>query len=136
MPMSPLDRLPGTWNLTMHHADIAEPVIGRQQYEWVLDGAFLQLRLAYERPDFPDALALFSPQRYHYFDVRGVVRDFDVTLSDDGWSTINITDDELSQRTTAQLTDDDTIEVTGQRSTDAGTTWEPDFTMTLTRATP
>jgi hypothetical protein len=134
--MSPLDRLPGTWNLTMHHADIEEPVIGRHQYEWVLDGAFLQLRWAYERPDFPDAMALFSPQGYHYFDVRGIVRVFDLTLEDDGWSMINVTEDGLSQRATARFSDDDTIDVTGQRSTDAGVTWEPDFTMTLTRATP
>lgn len=134
--MSPLDRLPGMWNLTMRHADIAEPVIGRQRYEWVLDGAFLQLRLTYERPDFPDALALFSSERYHYFDVRGLVRMFDLTLDDDGWSVIHLTDDELSQRATARFTDDDTIDVTGERSADAGATWEPDFTMTLTRATP
>jgi hypothetical protein len=134
--MSPLDRLPGTWNLTTHHADIEEPVFGRHRYEWVLDEAFLQLRWAYERPDFPDAMALFSRQRYHYFDVRGIVRVFDLTLEDDGWSMINVTDDGLSQRVIARFSDDDTIDVTGQRSTDTGVTWEPDFTMTLTRATP
>ncbi len=122
--------------MTMHHADVEEPVIGEHRYDWVLDGAFLQLRCAYERPDFPDALALLSPRRYHYFDVRGIVRIFDLTLEDGGWSTVNVTDDGLSQRVTARFTDDDVIDVAGQRSTDSGTTWEPDFTMTLTRATP
>ena len=134
--MSPLDRLPGTWDLTMRHADIEEPVIGRHRYEWVLDEAFLQLRLAYERPDFPDAMALFSPERYYYFDVRGIARVFDLTLDDDGWSMTNVTGDGLSQRATARFTGDDTIEVTGERSTDTGATWEPDFTMNLRLATP
>ena len=131
--MSPLDRLPGTWDLTMHHADIEEPVLGRHRYDWVLDGAFLQLRWTYERPDFPDAMAMFAPPRYHYFDVRGVVRVFDLTLAEDGWSMVNVTGDGLSQRTTARFTGADTVEVTGQRSTDTGASWEPDFTMTLAR---
>ena len=131
--MSPLDRLPGTWDLTMHHADIEEPVLGRHRYEWVLDGAFLQLRWTYERPDFPDAMALFAPPRYHYFDVRGVVRVFDLTVAEDGWSMVNVTGDGLSQRTTARFTGADTVEVTGERSTDTGASWEPDFTMTLAR---
>jgi hypothetical protein len=91
---------------------------------------------AYERPDFPDAMALFSRQRYHYFDVRGIVRVFDLALEDDGWSMINVSDDGLSQRATARFPHDDAIDGFGQRSTDTGLTWEPDFTMTLTRATP
>ena len=134
--MRPLDRLPGTWDMTMQHADIEEPVIGRHRYEWVLDVAFLQLCLSYERPDFPDAMALFSPDRYYYFDVRGIARVFDLTLAADGWSTTNVTGGGLSQRTTARFAGDDTIEVAGARSTDTGATWEPDFRMTLRRATP
>lgn len=106
--MGPLDRLPGTWDLTMHHADTEEPVVGRHRYEWVLDEAFLQLRVAYERPDFPDAMALFSPERCYYFDVRGVARVFDLTLDADGWSTTNVTDGGLSQRATTRFVDDDT----------------------------
>ncbi len=33
-----LDRLLGTWDLTMRHAALPEPVTGRQHDERVLDG--------------------------------------------------------------------------------------------------
>jgi hypothetical protein len=39
--MGALDRLIGTWEFTMHHAEMAEPIAGRQRYERVLDGAFV-----------------------------------------------------------------------------------------------
>ena len=133
--MSALDRLLGTWEFTMEHHAMSEPITGRQRYERVLDGAFVLQHWTYDHPDFPDAMGLLSNDRYHYFDVRGIVRVFDLTVDDDGWSMTNMTGDGLSQRTTARFTGDDTIDVTGERSTDAGATWEPDFTMTLRRAT-
>jgi hypothetical protein len=132
--MSALDRLPGTWDLDLRHADIDGPVRGRQTYGWVLDEAFLRLDWTYEHPAFPDALALYGPDRMHYFDVRGIVRVFDLDLGDDGWSMVNVTGDGLSQRATARFTDDDTVAFTGERSTDTGATWQPDYTMTLRRA--
>lgn len=94
--MSPLDRLPGTWDRTMHHADTEEPVIATPVRVGCWKTLLLQLRLAYERPDFPDALALFSPERYYYFDVRGIARVFDLTLGADGWSMTNVTGGGLS----------------------------------------
>jgi hypothetical protein len=126
--MRPLDRLLGTWEFTMQHSAISEPVTGRQRYERVLDDAFVLLTWTYDHPDFPDALALLSDDRCHYFDVRGVVRVFNLEIDDAGWSMIRL-DADFSQRYTARLSGPDVMESTGEASYDGGTTWQPDFTM-------
>lgn len=51
-----LDRLLGTWDVTMRHAALPEPVTGRQRCERVLDGAFLVLTSTYDHPQVPDAM--------------------------------------------------------------------------------
>ena len=126
--MSPLDRLLGTWVITMHHSAVAEPVTGRQRYERVLDGAFMLLRWTYDHPDFPDALALLSHDQCHYFDVRGITRIFNLKVDDAGWSMIRL-DEAFSQRNSARFSGLDFMESTGEASYDGGTTWQPDFTM-------
>jgi len=130
--MNALDRLVGTWEFTMHHAAMSEPVTGRQRFERVLDGAFLLQHWTYDHPDFPDAIALLSEERYYYFDVRGIVRIFDLEVTDDGWSMIHL-DDDFSQRSNARFASPDFIEASGEMSRDAGTTWQPDFTITYRR---
>ena len=95
--MSVLDRLLGTREFTMHHSAMSEPVTGRQRYERVLDGAFVLQHWTYDHPDFPDALALLSDDRYHYFDVRGITRVFELEVDDAGWSMIRL-DVDFSQR--------------------------------------
>lgn len=131
--MTALDRLVGSWEFTMQHSTMSEPVTGRQRYEWVLDGAFALQHWAYDHPDFPDAMAFLSEERYHYFDVRGIVRIFDVEFTDGGWSMTRI-DDNFSQRTALWFRSQDIIEGRGEISYDAGTTWQLDFTITLQRS--
>jgi len=130
--MSALDRLLGTWEFTMHHSAMSEPVTGRQRYERVLDGAFVLQQWTYDHPDFPDAMALLSEDRYHYFDVRGLTRGFDVDVA--GWSMILLAED-FSQRHTARFRGPDDMESTGEMSHDTGVTWQHDFTMTYQRVT-
>jgi hypothetical protein len=130
--MSALDRLLGTWEFTMHHSALSEPVTGRQRYERVLEGAFVLLHWTYDHPDFPDALALVSDDRYHYFDVRGVIRIFDLQADDAGWSMTRL-DRDFSQRITARFRGPDVMESSGEASDDNGVTWRPDFTMTYQR---
>jgi hypothetical protein len=132
--MSALDRLLGTWEVTMHHSDMSELVTGRQRYERVLDGAFMLQHWTYDHPDFPDAMALLSENRYHYFDVRGITRVFELEVDDAGWSMIHL-DEDLSQRQTARFRGPNVIGSTGERSYDAGVTWQPDYTMTYQRLT-
>ena len=132
--MSALDRLLGTWEVTMHHSAMSEPVTGRQRYERVLDGAFVLQQWTYDPPDFPDAMALLSENRYHYFDVRGITRVFDLDIDEAGWSMIFL-DEDFSQRHTARFHGPDVIDSTGEKSFDTGVTWQHDFTMTYQRVT-
>jgi hypothetical protein len=127
-----LDRLLGTWQFTMHHVDMPEPVTGQQRYERVLEGAFLLQHWTYDRPEFPDAMGLLSADRYHYFDARGITRVFDLDVDAGGWSTVRL-DEEFSQRNTARFRGPDAMEGTGEKSSDAGLSWQPDFTMTYRR---
>jgi hypothetical protein len=130
--MSVLDQLIGTWQTTMNHLAMSDPVTGRHTYEKVLDGAFVLQQSTSDHPDVPDALALLSDDHNYYFDVRGIVRIFDVTFDDAGWSMIHL-DEEFSQRTTARFSGADVIQSTGDVSTDNGVTWQLDFTMTYNR---
>jgi len=130
--MSPLDRLLGTWVFTMQHSAMSEPVTGRQRYVRVLVGAFVLLHWTYDHPDFPDAIALLSDDRCHYFDVRGVSRVFELEVDAAGWSMIRL-DADFSQRFTARFRGPDAMESTGEKSDDNGVTWQPDFTMIYNR---
>jgi len=132
--MSALDQLLGTWEFSMQHSAMSEPVTGRQRYERVLNGAFVLQHWTYDHPDFPDAMALLSDDRCHYFDVRGIVRIFDLEFHDGGWSMIHL-DEDFSQRYTARFRGPDVMDSTGERSDDAGVTWRHDFTMTYQRIT-
>jgi hypothetical protein len=132
--MSALDRLLGTWEVTMHHSAMSEPVTGRQRYERVLEGSFVLQQWTYDHPDFPNAMALLSEDRYHYFDVRGITRVFDFEVDDAGWSMIHL-DEVFSQRQTARFRGPDVMVSTGEKSHDKGITWQHDFTMTYQRVT-
>jgi hypothetical protein len=127
-----LDRLLGTWDFTMHHSGMAEPVTGRQRFERVLDGAYVLLNWTYDHPDFPDAMALLSPESMYYFDVRGITRLFDLQIDQTGWSMVRL-DPEFSQRTTARFGGPDAMDTNGECSSDGGATWQHDFTMRSTR---
>jgi hypothetical protein len=127
-----LDRLLGSWACVMHHVQVAEPVRGRQTYERALDGAFVLLRGTYEHPDFPDAMALLREQGYHYFDVRGLVRTFQLEVTAGDWSIIR-RDADFWQRSRTVFVDDDRMQGTGENSYDEGLTWKHDFTMTYER---
>jgi hypothetical protein len=130
--MSALDRLLGTWEFTMRHAAVAEPVTGRQRYERVLDGAFVLQHWTYDHPDFPNAMALLSEDEYHYFDVRGIVRVFHLGIDDGGWSMVRL-DEEFSQRLTARFRGPGAMDGAGEVSYDMGATWQHDFTVTFKR---
>ena len=127
-----LDQLLGTWDFTMSHSALSEPVTGRQRYERVLDGAFVMLHWTYDHPDFPDAIALLDERTYHYFDVRGVTRVFDLTIEDTGWAMIR-RDEDFWQRSAGRFRGTDAIDVTGENSYDAGATWQHDFSMSYGR---
>ncbi|CAM3818213.1 hypothetical protein ACXYTP_06710 [Tsukamurella ocularis] len=130
--MRTLERLVGSWSITMRHTAVPEPVTGTQVYRWVLDGAFLQQDWTYDHPDFPDAIAFLEERKLHHFDVRGVTRVFDLDLTDSGWSMIR-RDEDFWQRSIARFVDDDHIEGAGELSYDRGATWQHDFSIDCRR---
>ena len=127
-----LDRLLGTWDTTMHHVAIPEPVTGRQSFERVLDGAYVLQRTTYDSADVPDAMAVLDDERLHYFDVRGVTRVFELLIDEGGWSIIR-RDEDFWQRSALAFDGDDAMEGTGEMSHDRGTTWEHDFRISYAR---
>ena len=127
-----LDRLVGTWELTMRHVAVPEPVGGRLRYERVLGGAFLLLHWTYDRPEFPDAIAVLDERSYHSFDVRGVTRVFDLHVDEEGWSMVR-RDADFWQRSSARFLGQDAMEGTGENSSDGGATWQHDFAVSYAR---
>lgn len=127
-----LERLLGTWDISMRHVALPEPVVGRQRYEQVLDGAFVMLHWTYDHPDFPNAIALLEPSAFHYFDVRGISRVFDLQIDDLGWSMIR-RDPDFWQRSSATFVGANKMQGVGENSHDGGITWVHDFTMTWAR---
>jgi hypothetical protein len=127
-----LDALIGSWNITMRHAAMGQPVSGHQRYERVLDQAFVMLHWTFDHPEFPDAIVLLDDRTFHYFDVRGVTRVFDFEISALDWVMIR-RDEDFWQRCAATFVDSNTMEGTGENSHDAGATWQHDFAITYSR---
>jgi hypothetical protein len=127
-----LDRLLGTWAFSMRHVAVPDSVAGRQRYERVLEGAFVQLVWTYDSPDFPDAVALLDERHYHYFDVRGETRVFDLTAGEEGWSMVR-RDADFWQRSTVRLLGADAMDGTGENSYDRGASWQHDFAISAVR---
>ena len=128
-----LDRLLGTWNVTMQHVAMPEAVPGRHVYQRVLQDAFVMLQASFDHPDVPDATALLSEAALHYFDVRGVTRVFDLEITDEGWTMIR-RDSDFWQRSSATFRGPDEMQGSGQNSDDCGATWQHDFLMSYARA--
>jgi hypothetical protein len=127
-----LDRLLGTWDVAMRHVALPEPVTGRHRYERVLDGAFVMLQVTYDQPEFPDAIALLDEHTWHSFDVRGITRVFDLEPGPAGWAMVR-RDPDFWQRSTTTFCGSDAMHGVGENSSDAGATWEHDFTLDCTR---
>jgi hypothetical protein len=127
-----LDRLLGTWDFTMSHAAMPEPVAGQQRYERVLEGAFVLLHWTYDHPEFPDAIALLDESTCHYFDVRSVTRIFDLEIDAAGWTMIR-RDADFWQRSSVRFLSPDAMEGTGENSYDGGATWQHDFAISYAR---
>jgi hypothetical protein len=74
---------------------------------------------------------LLDERTYHYFDVRGVTRVFDLTIEDTGWAMIR-RDEDFWQCSAGRCRGTNAIDVTGENS-DAGATCQHDFSMSYGR---
>lgn len=135
MTESALDALIGAWDIEIRHRAFPDEVIaGRQTFEWVLGKAFVQQQWTVEHPDFPDAIGLFGPETYHYFDTRGVARRFRSSIGDGVWR-LQREDNDFWQRFTGRIgSDGTTIAGAWDMSHDQGANWEHDLTTAYTKA--
>lgn len=132
-------RLVGTWATEATHPGLPGTVVsGQATFEWLEDQRFLIQRSHYDHPEIPDAIAVIGiidgKPSMHYFDPRGVHREFTVDFTAGTWRFWNDVPG-FSQRFTLTLSgDDNAINGQAELSTDDGITWEPDLTITYRRA--
>jgi hypothetical protein len=138
--LAALDIFVGEW---IEQVEVPDAPPGRSIFEWDLKGSFLIQRALSPLPEYPDGLMIISlaPDGYlqHYFDSRGVVRLYRMSLQDRTWTLIRTEPDftplEFSQRFVGTISPDgNRIEGRWETSYDQGQTWEVDFPLTYTRA--
>jgi len=147
-----LDAFIGDWVLEARFpATQPAPSAGRQEgpqvrsrFEWALDRQFLLQHTEVPIPEAPDSLTIVSvnPETgayiQHYYDSRGVVRLYAMTLADGVWTltreSADFTPLDFRQRFTGTFSQDgNTITGAWEKGLD-GTSWEHDFTLIYRRA--
>ena len=141
-----LQPLVGEWTAEFRFSFTPEPTAGWLSFAWELGGQFLLERSGAEHPDAPSGLCVISVadegdgHEYvqHYFDSRGVVRVYRMTLRDGVWQLVRDRPDftplTFHQRYTGASARraDDRRAVGG--SNDDGATWETDFERRVPQA--
>lgn len=138
-----LEPLVGEWAVEARFTFTPEPTHGTLAFTWELGRQFLQQRSTTDHPAAPDVLALLSVAEegdgyeyvQHYFDSRGVVRVYRMTLRENRWTLLRDRPDftplDFVQRYTGTFGDEGrTITGRWERSDDGGVTWEHDFDLT------
>jgi hypothetical protein len=147
-----LDVLVGEWTVEAHFpGDRATPPPDtedgpsvRSRFEWALDHQFLLQHTEIPVPGAPDSLTIISTDletgayTQHYYDTRGVVRLYAMTLTDGLWTLTRESPDftplAFRQRFTGTFSKDtNTIDGAWEMCHD-GAAWEHDFALTYRRA--
>ena len=135
-----LDVLVGRWTMTASFNSGGTPPLAETTFEWLEGRTFLVQRWRVDHPDAPDGIAIigYDAERatllQHYFDSRGVVRVYDMSLAGNTWQLMRIGQD-FSQRFIGVFDESrDVITGSWEASSDDGATWEHDFDLTYTKA--
>ena len=137
--LAALDIFVGEW---IEQVEIPEAPPGRSLFEWDLKGSFLVQRALSPLPEYPDGLMIISltPDGYlqHYFDSRGVVRLYQMSLEGRTWTLLRTAADfsplDFSQRFVGAISaDGNRIDGRWETSYDRGQAWELDFPLSYTR---
>ena len=139
-----LDVFVGEWVVEARFPGGGGAPAGRSTFEWALDRQFLIQRTEVPVPEAPDAMMIVStdPQTgaytQHYYDSRGVVRLYAMSLADGVWTLTRESPDftplDFRQRFTGMFgADGNTIDGAWESGRDGGG-WEHDFTLTYRRA--
>src|SRR5262245_41615916 len=111
--LQPLAVLVGQWTTQGTHPMLPGRAFhGRTVCEWLESGAFLIAHMRIDEPEIPDGVAVFGTDDAHpgagkmlYFDVRGVSRKYDWTISNNVW-TWSRNDPAFSQRMQLAISED------------------------------
>jgi hypothetical protein len=116
----------------------------RSWFEWALDGQFLLQRTEVPIPEAPDGLMIVSVDlksgayTQHYYDSRGVVRLYAMSLADGVWTLTRESADfsplDFSQRFIGTFSDDGNVINGAWESRRQGSDWEHDFALIYHRA--
>ena len=129
-------RLLGAWTSDARHTFLPGVVIsGTSSVELLGGDGFLLHRTWYDHPDVPDAVSLLRGEQSHYFDERGVIRLFALTVTADGWSVErSTTDDDFGQRMTWLVDAGGTTVLGRSQLSHDGVRWEDDMEVVYRRA--
>lgn len=118
--------------------------VARSWFEWDLGRQFLVQRTEVPTPEAPDSLIIVSvdPEtgRYtqHYYDSRGVVRLYAMSLADGVWTLTRESPDftplDFGQRFTGAFSEDGNTISGAWEKRFSGGDWEHDFALTYRRA--
>jgi hypothetical protein len=154
--LAELDKLAGSWDSeATHPAMPGLTVRGVSTFEWLDGHRFLIYRVQTDHPKFPDAISVIgyvdnghvdeasgeipsdvgtSTMRMHYFDTRGVFRDYAISIDGNTWK-IWRDDAAFAQRFTGTISDDgNTIEGLWQLCRDQ-VNWQDDLKIIYRRRT-
>ena len=134
----------GEWDVEATFPDVGPTgMAGRTTFEWALDDRYVLQRASVDHPAAPDLLAVIAPDhdaggyRQHYFDSRGVVRLYAMTIEDGVWTLLreraDFTPLSFRQRFMGEFSDDGSrIDGRWEKDEDGGG-WQLDFELTYVR---
>ena len=138
-----LDILVGEWAIETSLE--LDPALGpaRTAFEWALDGTYLLQRSEVPMAAAPDSLSIIATDpasgayTQHYFDTRGVVRVYEMELTDELWTLERTKADfselPFSQRYEGRFEDGGDRIVGQWMKANSGTNWETDFELSYVR---
>ena len=138
-----LDVLAGEWVVEVRFPGGGDAPAARSTFEWALDRQFLIQRTEVPVPEVPDGMMIISADpetgayTQHYYDSRGVVRLYAMSLADGVWTLTRESPDftplDFRQRFTGTFSPDgNTISGAWESGRDGGE-WEHDFALTYRR---
>jgi hypothetical protein len=140
--LAPLERLLGVWTVTFDFPwQPGQEVRGSTTFEWALDGRYLVQRSDAGEGGAPSSLIVMAPAEggflQHYFDSRGVVRLYRMTLDARTWTLERRTADfsplDFGQRFVGTFADGGRV-IDARWEKDEGAGFELDFRLRYERA--
>lgn len=137
--LAPLGFLIGTWNVTMKHTAIPEPLSWQDTFSW-LDNGFIVWHWQ-GKNEVPQATLIIgrNEQAYKnkynifYYDARGISRFMNMSFENKVWK-FSRNGADFYQRMEYVISDDEkTMKGHGEMSHDQGKTWKHDFDIEYTK---